>query len=152
MIVSRHLIICFLVTISFSLSAQTVTTEAEKAVKAEKMAFITQKLNLTPEEAKLFWPIYDEYWDRKNSILKQRRSFMNSFSENMDKLTDEEYNDYTNKYINFYKQETDLLLEFNLRFKSVLPARKVMLLYQADYDFKNYLLKKVSEPDSPDEK
>ncbi|MGF1926294.1 MAG: hypothetical protein ACQUHE_19130, partial [Bacteroidia bacterium] len=30
-------------------------------IEAAKIAFFTQKLGLSPEEAKVFWPIYNDY-------------------------------------------------------------------------------------------
>ena len=33
----------------------------QKAVKADKKAYVASVLNLTPAEAKKFWPIYDAY-------------------------------------------------------------------------------------------
>ena len=39
-------------------------------IEAQKVAFITSKLNLTTEESQKFWPVYNEY-ESKN----RRRSF-----------------------------------------------------------------------------
>jgi hypothetical protein len=51
MILFRRLLVFILVAFSFSLAAQ---TDSEKALKAEKVAFITSKLQLTSDEAKPF--------------------------------------------------------------------------------------------------
>ena len=121
------------------------TTITEDQLKAQKIAFFTEKLNLTPQEAEKFWPVYNEYWDRKNQIIKEKRAAMNYSEENINKLTDGEVTKYVDLYINFQKHETDLLIEFNDRFKSVLPHSKVLKLYQTDYDFKNYLIRQLKE-------
>jgi hypothetical protein len=63
--------------------------------------------------------------------------------ENIDKLSPKEIERYGDMYINFHKQESDLLVEYNQKFKEVLPPEKVMRLYIADYDFKNYLLRQI---------
>ncbi len=45
-----------------------------KAVQADKKAYVASKLNLTPAEAKRFWPIYDAYqrdlemYNRKRNV------------------------------------------------------------------------------------
>ncbi|BDX37901.1 hypothetical protein CYCD_12560 [Tenuifilaceae bacterium CYCD] len=142
MILLRRLLVFILVAFSFSLSAQ---TDSEKALKAEKVTFITNKLQLTPEEAKVFWPIYDEYWERKISILNERRKIVDEFAKDMDKLSEADIVNYTNRYVNSNKQEAELLSEFNIKLRAILPPKKIMLLYQSNYEFKDYLLKKVKE-------
>lgn len=143
MISIRHLLVFFTLAFSLSLSAQ--VTDPEKALKAEKVTFLTNKLQLTPDEAKVFWPIYDEYWERKIAIQNERRKFVEEFAKDVDKLSEADIINYTNRYVNSNKQETDLLAEFNTKLKTILPAKKIMLLYQSNYDFKDYLLKKVQE-------
>ncbi len=142
MILFRRLLVFILVAFSFSLSAQ---TDSEKALKAEKVAFITSKLQLTSDEAKAFWPIYDEYWERKISILNERRKLVDEFAKDMDKLAEIDIVNYTNRYVNSNKQEAELLSEFNIKLRTILPPKKIMLLYQSNYEFKDYLLKKVKE-------
>ena len=123
--------------------AQSKGEEKEDLVKAQKIAFFTEKLSLTPEEAQEFWPVYNSYWGKKNRIIEERREAMKYCAENLDKLTDKQIEQYGDMYINFHKQESDLLLEYNQKFKEVIPAKKVMKLYQADYDFKTYLLRQI---------
>lgn len=142
MILFRRLLVFIFVAFSFSLSAQ---TDSEKALKAEKVTFITNKLQLTPDEAKVFWPIYDEYWERKISILNERRKIVDEFAKDMDKLSEVDIVNYTNRYVNSNKQEAELLSEFNIKLRAILSPKKIMLLYQSNYEFKDYLLKKVKE-------
>jgi hypothetical protein len=125
------------------LIAQTKSSDKEEQVKAQKIAFFTQKLSLTSEEAQKFWPVYNNYWERKNTIIDERKKAMAFCMENIDKLSPKEIERYGDMYINFHKQESDLLVEFNQKFKEVLPPEKVMKLYIADYEFKNYLLRQI---------
>lgn len=133
------------------LSAQTKTSDKEELVKAQKIAFFTEKLSLTAEEAQKFWPVYNSYWEKKNKIIEERRNAMKFCAENMDKLSPKEIERYGDMYINFHKQESDLLLEFNKKFKEVLSPEKVMKLYLADYDFKTYLLRQIRNSSEKEE-
>ena len=61
-----------------SLSAQETESKSdtENIIKSQKIAFFTDKIGLSPEEAQVFWPIYNDYWDKKNTIIiytRQRR-------------------------------------------------------------------------------
>lgn len=121
------------------------TDDTEKALKAEKIAFLTKKLDLTQEEAKRFWPSYDDYWAKKNKILNDRRKLADDFIQNINNITDKEAVDYANRYVESQKREAELIAEFNKLLLKILPPKKVMLLYQSNYEFKNYLLQKVQE-------
>lgn len=144
---SRSRIIIFLI-ISFtlfSIACKPKHEKSEEMLKVEKIAFFTQKLNLTSQEAENFWPVYNEYWQRKNQIIDNKRTAMKYCSDNIEKMTNEEIIKYADMYINFQKQESDLLIEFNEKFKNVLPPSKVLKLYQTDYDFKTYLLQQIKK-------
>lgn len=47
----------------------------EKRAQLEffKIQFITKKLNLTPEEAEKFWPIYNEQKDATRKLMQERK-------------------------------------------------------------------------------
>ncbi len=133
-----------LLALSIALFAcKTKQDKSEEKLKEEKVAFFNQKLNLTTQEAELFWPIYNQYWEQKNKIYENKRTAMKYGSKNLGKMTNEEITRYADMYINFQKQESDLLIEFNEKFKKVLPPTKVFIFYQTDYEFKTYLLQQI---------
>jgi len=45
----------------------------QERVEALKVAFITKQLQLTPEEAQKFWPIYNGYDQNMRNMLKTSR-------------------------------------------------------------------------------
>lgn len=131
--------------LAFGVKVYSQTDDTEKALKAEKVAFLTKKLDLTQDEAKKFWPLYDEYWAKKTKILNDRRKLANDFIQSINKISDKEAVDYTSRYVESQKREADLIAEYNRLLLQILPPKKVMLLYQSNYEFKNYLLQKVQE-------
>ena len=54
---------------SFWANAQDDGGKRREKIQALKIAFITQKLGLTAEEAQRFWPIYGQYETEIKSIL-----------------------------------------------------------------------------------
>lgn len=143
----KHLysILIALILVTFGVKAFAQTDDTEKALKAEKVAFLTKKLDLTQEEANKFWPLYDEYWAKKTKILNDRRKLADDFIQNINNITDKVAVDYANRYVESQKREADLIAEYNKLLLKILPPKKVMLLYQSNYEFKNYLLQKVQE-------
>jgi len=131
----------FLATILFACKPN--QNKSEEKLKAEKVAFFNQKLNLSEQEAELFWPVYNEYWAQKNQIYENKRNAMKYCSKNLGKMSNEEITKYSDMYVSFQKREADLLVEFNEKFKEVLPPVKVFILFQTDYEFKAYLLNQI---------
>ena len=61
------LILCTTLTIS-------TFAQNKNKLEAQKVAFITQRLNLTPEEAQLFWPIFNQYTEKLQQIRTAAKS------------------------------------------------------------------------------
>ena len=103
-------------------------------IKSMKIAVFTEQLNLTPQEAQQFWPIYNEM----EAELKQVR-------KDSPKIkvieTDAEADAVLKQY--FGKQERKLAIErkYYAKFRQVLPIQKVAKINRAEKAFKKRLLK-----------
>ena len=126
-----------------------IPKEKEEEIESLKIAFITKKLDLTPDEAKVFWPVYNEYEDKLKDLRQKRRKETKDAKENFDEMTDKEIEALVDGEIAFRQKEFDLQKEYHSKFKSVLPIRKVAKLYQAEEQFKRELLKKMKEVGPP---
>jgi len=139
--------IVFILAFTRFASSQEVQSKSDKEqiIKAQKIAFFTEKIGLTPDEAEKFWPVYNNYWEIKNKIIAERKDKMTFFSQNSDKMSQSEMIKYADQYINFETQLAELLNEYHIKFKKILPIEKVMKIYVADYEFKTYLLMKIKD-------
>jgi hypothetical protein len=52
-------------------------------VQGLKIAFITQELNLTPEESQRFWPVYYDYGAESNLARKEKKDDMIGLDERL---------------------------------------------------------------------
>lgn len=114
-------------------------------VEAMKVGFMTERLNLTPEEAKVFWPVYNKYQDELESVRKSRRENLINAKMNFDEMTDKEVEKVIESEISSRQSELDLLKKYHPQFKQVLPIKKVAKLYRAEEDFKRKLLDMIQE-------
>lgn len=124
------------------------TPSGQERVKALKVAFITQKLNLTSEEAEKFWPIYNEYQDKRDLVRAQLAENRKKINEQAETLTPEEFMKLADEEMTLRQQDLDLQKEMHEKLKKVLPAKKLALLYVAEEEFKKELLKMLKEDDS----
>lgn len=131
--------------------AQTVKPQGDpQKVEALKISFITNKLNLTPEEAKVFWPIYNQYEDEKKALRKSTFGEKEDM-KSIDEMTDAEAQKFIDNQIAFKAKELDLNKKYIAEFKKVLPVKKVAKLLMVEEHFKKMLLEKAKETGPPHE-
>ncbi|MFO7923400.1 MAG: hypothetical protein R6U58_06880 [Bacteroidales bacterium] len=112
-------------------------------VESERIAFFTRYLELTTEEAKQFWPLYDDYRNRRDLLIEERQTISRYFMQNQQNLPEKEAEEIADKYIDLQINESRLAEEFHEKFKAVIPPKKVMRLYEAENVFRMQLLRRV---------
>jgi hypothetical protein len=110
-------------------------------LQAEKIAFITQELDLTPEEAQVFWPVYNQCWKEVLASHKAtREAFAGIRGKQAEGLTDKEMEKKLDAYIQATTRSNQVLADWYPKFKEVLPIRKVAKLYQAEEAFQQRMI------------
>ena len=118
----KYLLILFAL-FTFSLAnAQNGNGQRIEKIQALKIAFITQRLDLTPAEAEKFWPIYNDYEHELNNIRLNNR--------NGDVLDNEQ------KLLNIKKK-------YSPSFEKVLGPQKLNKFFNAEKEFRNILIKRL---------
>ncbi|MFA5974162.1 MAG: hypothetical protein WC780_17575 [Lentimicrobiaceae bacterium] len=114
-------------------------------MEAQHVAFITQKLALTPEEAQAFWPVYNEYDAKRDELRKSFRESGGLNKAENETLTEAQASKVLDDQIIEAQKFLDLRKEYHAKFKSVLPAVKVLKLYDAERDFQKMLMDKMRQ-------
>ncbi|MEM1119373.1 MAG: hypothetical protein AAGJ18_02935 [Bacteroidota bacterium] len=120
--------------------AQGGKKQLRERIAARKVSFITNRLELTPEEAQQFWPVYNEYETKKESI-KVAYDHRGSFNL----LTDEEVENYLGQQLEKEEKMLSLKKEYVYKLKEVLPIRKVAMLPRMENRFKEWMLTQIRE-------
>jgi len=112
----------------------------QEKIKARRIAFITEKLQLTPEEAQVFWPLYNDYEYKRKELNKTYRS-----KANFNLMTDAEIALHIDRHLE--KEEKLLILkkEFVGELRAVFPIRKVAMLPRAEKKFKEWMLAQIKK-------
>lgn len=126
---------------SIQLLAQPPGSKREK-IESLRVTFITQKINLTTQEAQAFWPLYNEMNDKIEAARKSFRSQYNK-NTNYDFATDKEAEAYLNAELTLRQKEFDIYKEYYEKFRKVLPVKKVAALRRAEEDFKKEIIKSI---------
>jgi hypothetical protein len=134
-------VILMLAGIELTGSAQSqVKPENIDKIKSQRIAFYTEQLNLTPAEAEKFWPLYNEFADKKLKNTAEEKRLIESFRENKASLTDNEIDNISKKIIQLRKDQVALWEEYYQKFRQVLPARKVLRLISIENQFWQLML------------
>jgi hypothetical protein len=127
------------------LFAQEEQQNKEDKIEALKIAFITKRLELTPKEAQVFWPVYNEYSEKLENLRKERRQQFRNTKDNLDGMSDKEVEALVDAEMTFKQKEVDVQKDYHGQLKKVLPIKKVAKLYMAEEAFKRQLLKRLQE-------
>lgn len=112
-------------------------------IKALKVAFITERLNLSTEEAQQFWPRYNDHEKAIENIKRKERTEIRERFGSFDALSDREAQQLLTALIDLEDEKHKLNVRFMQEMSSVISARKTMLLIKAEEDFKRRLLREM---------
>ena len=126
------------------ISSTFVVAQKNDKIKAYKTAYITEALELTPDEAEKFWPIYNAHEEKLHELRKkERKEIFEIIKGDFDALTDAEANLLLDRAIVIKENEFLYQKELVEKLKSVLPAKKILKLKRTEEEFKRALLEKM---------
>jgi hypothetical protein len=99
--------------------------------------FITKQLNLTDEEATKFWPVYRQYQQELTAVNILKRLNNSSAAANGTEQIDKE--------IYYESQQVAIRKRYKDAFLKILPPEKVSELYKSEREFRDELIKQLSE-------
>jgi hypothetical protein len=118
--------------------------ESKRAeIESKKIGYLTNKLELTPEEAQVFWPVYNAYQNELEEHRQQGIKELRAFRESFDELDSETILNRLEQRFEHERKRLAIEEEYFEKMSKVLSARKLAKLYQAEKDFKRELLRRV---------
>jgi hypothetical protein len=120
-----------------------------REVKAQKIAYLTGRLNLSPEEAQTFWPIYNAYDEARDANRKEMRRTMRGKGEDEAGLTEQQALERLNKGLELRQRELELERTYKDRFVKAIGAKRTVELIRAEHDFDREVLRRIRERMGP---
>lgn len=114
-------------------------------IQALRIAYISKELNLTPDEAKVFWPIYDQRDAELKALRRDRRDEIEDIKENFETMSDAEVDKAVTEMFSIQQKEVEINQRYYAEFKKVIPMRKAALLFRCERQFRNILLREMQE-------
>jgi hypothetical protein len=114
--------------------------QRHERMKAMRVAYITEQLELTADEATRFWPVY-------NQIQAQREELRDEdiIPENMDKLSEKEAEALIAKVLDRRQKSLELDKKMVNDLSKVISQEKIARLFASEHQFRQRMASRIKE-------
>lgn len=130
--------------IAFSAVAQQKPDHGKnkERIKALKIAFITEKLDLKADQAERFWPVYNAYEKERWQL---RKSFANKYRTENPTSDRMAAHQYIEANLEYQEQDLEIKKKYKDQLLKAITAEQLAELYRAESGFKQLLLRELSK-------
>lgn len=121
-------------TLGFSALAQRTPVDREK-LQAARIAFITTRIDLKPEQAEKFWPIFNEFDNSREKTMRE----ISHLGKDTETISEEEAKSRIQKRLQLQGELLKKEEAFVNEVSKVLSSKQVLMLSNIARDFNRYL-------------
>lgn len=116
---------------------------ARERIESARIALITDRLQLSPEQAQQFWPIYNEFTEKRRELgreYEEKRKNMNR-----ETATEDEKRELLDLGLQTKEKVLVLEKEYSDKLLEVISVEQIMELRRAEEDFRRMLLEQLQK-------
>lgn len=133
-----------LLIIMLASSALYAQNEADmQKIQSARIALITERLDLTPEQAEKFWPLYREFLQERSDLRQELQQARGNVRK--EDLTEEQSKELLELGLRLKEREAQLDRKYSERLSKVIDSRQILALRKAEEDFRRMLLQRIDE-------
>jgi len=118
--------------------------KGKEKIRAIKIAYLTEKLDLTTSEAEKFWPLFNEYHkDRRELFHFEKKELKTNY--NVNEVSNSEADKILKKIFDCRDQRHQNKIEFNKKLHEILPPKKILILEITEREFNKKLMQKLKD-------
>ncbi len=122
---------------------QTIDPKVRDKVNAARIGLISSRLGLTPEQAEKFWPIYNEFSQKRMENRQQFRTLQKQIDPNKPDPNKEK--DLVRLGLKLRQDEVDLEKDYSGRIMNVISAQQLLGLRKAEQEFRQLILQQLQQ-------
>jgi Spy/CpxP family protein refolding chaperone len=124
-----------------------IIRKKKEQIKAMKVAFITNELALTSEEATKFWPLFNAFEEKQQEIKKQKlKGYLKRVDDgSFDNLSEKEATTMLAQMESTEDELYQLKKKFISNLKGVISPIKILKLKKAEENFNRKLLQQYRD-------
>jgi hypothetical protein len=104
-----------------------------KDLKKDKVSIITQMMELAPDEASKFWPVYNQYDQELTKLGDERIAFIRMYAENYGSLTDQKVTQIANGMLDVEGRRNALNKKYFQKMSQVLNPKLAARFLQVEH-------------------
>lgn len=142
----KYLVVILLLAFSSTLDAQEDYYNLIRSRLGDQVkTTVENTMKLSPEEEKVFWPLYEDYTDELYDIYNKRMKVIQEFTNYFDKMTDKRADKIWTDFLRFQKELLDIQKEYYDKFKEILPAAKAVRYFQMENKIEMIVNAKIAD-------
>lgn len=114
------------------LNIEDKTVLSRSYIEANRKTIVAINLDLTEEESKVFWPVYEEYRELIDLINDDYLELLKDYAQNYQDLSDRMAVNLLNDYLNLEMDRVASKKAYIEEFSKVLPPQKVAKYFQIE--------------------
>lgn len=145
----KKIIIIILMLCSTTLMAQRRGEDRQQEIRydrekleAARVAFITNRLNLTPSQAEKFWPLFNQNMEQRDSLMREMARINRTDTQG---LSDQRANELINKRLEIQQSLLDKEKKFMREITQVISPTQALQLGGVNRDFTRQLYRMQGE-------
>ena len=112
-------------------------------IHAAKMAYITDRLQLSTQQSSNFIPLYNDY---EKEIKETRQSYFRKYRDtNPAETSDAESLQFIDDNLDYQQAVIEIKRKYNDRFLKIISPQQLTELYKAEREFKQLLLQRLKQ-------
>ena len=106
--------------------------ELQREIVEDRKAIVEENLSLTADEAKAFWPVYQDYRKAREALAIRTAKLIEAYAEHYDSIDDGKAGALLAEWLEIERGETALREGYSAKVNTVLPARKTVRFFQIE--------------------
>jgi hypothetical protein len=126
------ILIVFVGLLPAMLFAQSQDELTHEAIKAQKKRIVGANMQLTEEEQKVFWPLYNTYQAELSKLEDKEIALITMYAENYQDMTDQKAQELLDQFLAVDDEALKVRRAHVKKFLKVLPAKRVARYFQVE--------------------
>ena len=116
--------------------------DGRKKIKALKVSFLTEKLDLTEKEAVKFWPVYNKFEKIRIQLHYAERRKLKTQIDNLggiESISEKEAESISKKMLGIERTAFQSLVDFHAKMSTIISYKKIVKLGMLEREFNRKL-------------
>lgn len=115
---------------------ETTSRYNQEKLESAKVAFVTKRLDLSPQQAEKFWPLYNQHNEERRKLMKQINELSKAVNADLD---DRQALELINRKFELKKEILDLENAFTKKIVEIISPVQAIKLSDVNRDFARHI-------------